>query len=584
MSSEPQPRILPRQPVRTRDGIELCTDVYLPAGGGPAPTVVARTPYGRALPTLLKMAMRLNRCGLAVVLQDCRGRYRSGGTYDWRREENDTYDTLAWIAQQGWADGTVGLYGMSITAHPNFFIAAAPWPSGVDIRAMVAIMGAIDLHRMFYRGGALVLHWALPWLTMMEPAHMGRNTWQGWPWREIFRHLPLETSLERQGLHVESWTATLASPAAGGMWEALDATPRVAGLAVPTLHLSGWLDFMLGQTLAGYQSMAGGSEGGSNHQKLVIGPWDHHSLFASFGKTEAEAARPDLLELVADWYERWLVPAAEKVGEREDQSKGPSESYVLLYLQQDSSWLTADRYPLPELRIEDWYLASDGDAPGPDGAGRLTRQPATQLGRDVFRYDPDDPVPTTGGALWPFPAAGLRAGEADQTEVEQRPDVLIYTSPALTADLTVVGAAEVELWAATSARDTDFTAKLVDVDPLGVPRIVQDGILRGRFHRSPHQATLLTPHQPYRMVISLPATARRFRRGHRIRLEIASSNFPKYDRNLNTADWPPVSRGMLASQTIFHGAAMASRLRLPVLPSSHAEAASAAPGPRRSTA
>jgi putative CocE/NonD family hydrolase len=200
-------------------------------------------------------------------------------------------------------------------------------------------------------------------------------------------------------------------------------------------------------------------------------------------------------------------------------------------------------------------------------------------GCDRFLYDPQDPVPTIGGAIWPFSPLRLKPGQSDQSAVEERGDVLVYSGDPLPEDLTVVGPLEVELWAATSARDTDFTAKLVDVDPSGAARVVQDGVIRGRFHADPAQEGLLELHRPYRFAIDLQAVAYTFRAGHLLRLEISSSNFPKFDRNLNTAaDAFSGTASMVARQTVFHGGEMASRLRLPVLPPSALEALRWHPG------
>lgn len=579
MSPSPRAkRILPRLSVLTRDGVSLCTDIFLNAIDEPAPTIVVRTPYGRNLPTLLRMASQLIQEGLCVLLQDCRGRYQSQGHYDWAREEDDTYDTLRWIVEQPWSNGRVGLMGMSVTTNPNCFVAARP-PPGVTVAAMVSVMGSISHHATVYSNGALTLHWALPWSVMMDQRQMGRNTWQKLPWAKIFPRLPLRDATAGHIETPEYWTQMLESPAYDEGWKRFDARPILTSLAVPTLHLSGLRDFMLEQTLGGFAAMASASPEG--HQKLVVGPWDHGSLFESFGaqsaaSTSAGGGGIDLLELIVAWYKRWLIGP----GDAAQADTGPP---VLLHLSEDGGWIGTSAYPPPEAETLDFYLASGGRAGADLDDGALVREPPIDMKCDAFTYDPENPVPTVGGALWPFPAGGIIPGPLDQTEVEERPDVLVYTSAPLDDDLYAVGPIVVELWASTSACDTDFTAKLVDVDPLGVPRIVQDGIVRGRFHASKSGASapeLLEPHRPYCFVILLPATARRFYKDHRVRLEIASSNFPKFDRNLNTIS--PCANGtvgMVAQQMVFHGGAMASRLRLSVIPRAHVELLRRNPSP-----
>lgn len=577
MPTRPQ-RILPRLAVTTRDGLGLVTDAFLNPEDGPAPAVVLRTPYGRNVPTLLRLAQKLSQEGVCAVLQDCRGRYQSPGSYDWACEEDDTYDTLRWVAEQPWSNGRVGLVGMSVTSNPNCFVAGSP-PPGVEVAAMVSVMGSISHHATVYSGGALTLHWALPWSVMMDSRHMGRNTWQKLPWEEVFRRLPLR---DATGGHIEApelWGRMASSAAYDEGWARFDARPRLERLTVPTLHLSGWLDFMLEQTLGSFAIMAAASPPG--RQRLIVGTWDHGSLFESFGaKPSTPTSGPgiDLLEAIVAWFRRWLLAAGEAA------DAGPP---VLLNVQEDASWIGTTAYPPAEAEVVAWYLTSGGRAGTDPEDGALVREPPGEVKCDTFAYDPEAPVPTVGGALWPFPAGGLVPGPLDQAEVERRPDVLVYTSAPLDDDLYVVGPVVVDLWASTSARDTDFTAKLVDVDALGAPRIVQDGIVRGRFHRSLSAAGAagagaaeepLEPHRPYNFTISLPGTARRFRRGHRLRLEIASSNFPKFDRNLNTmAPMADAVVGMVVQQMVFHGGYMASRIRLSVIPRERVEMLRAAP-------
>ncbi|MEO1083583.1 MAG: CocE/NonD family hydrolase, partial [Acidobacteriota bacterium] len=501
-------------------------------------------------------------------LQDCRGRYQSGGTYDWQREEDDTYDTLACIAEQPWADGRVGLYGMSITAHPNFLVAVSGAPEGIEISAMVSVMGTISHYDTFYRKGVLVLHWALPWFTMADEQERGRTTWQELPWEEKFRQLPLESMSSGTESGAEIWSRMLASPHHAPMWRELDANHRIGGLTVPTLFLSGWADFMVGQAVEGYQVA---SEDAPVDHRLVLGPWDHKTLFRSFGPAaeSSDDGAVDLLGVIVDWFTDRLITdgvrPAKKALEAAGSPAGPERTKVQLYLENGDGWLGSPEFPLPGTEVRSFYLTSGGGANTRDGDGELTESAPSSLGRDTFTYDPDDPVPTRGGAIWPFPAAGLAAGPCDQSEVEERSDVLVYVSEPLEDDLHVIGPLEVEVWVSTSAQDTDFTAKLVEVDAFGVPDIVQDGIVRGRFHASLEEPEYLQPHKPYKMRITMQSICRRFQQGHQIGLEISSSCFPKFDRHLNTSgDWSKASTGMVAQQTVFHGGAMASRLLLPV--------------------
>ena len=567
---ERRPRILPRQVVSTDDGADLCTDVYLPEGAAAVPTILMRTPYGRSVPLLMQTALQLAGGGFATVLQDCRGRFRSTGAYDLTLEANDTRSTLRWLAAQEWCDRRVGLVGISISSLPNLTVAARQRPDEAAIYALVDIMGAVDYHRMCYRQGALLHHWTLPWTAMMG-SWQGIPDWHGLDWQQVYRHRPLVEAAARTGATDDLWRMVVANPGDGGFWGKLSAADVLDDLQVPVLHLSGWQDFMLDQTLLAYTSLAARDGGERGRQRLVIGPWDHRTLFSATATT----TRDDVFTLqktLSWWFARWL---GEEGRRRAVASPLEGRPDVLLHVMGDGRWIGVDAFPPREAEVVDWYLASGGRAGHSLGDGCLLAAAPAELGVDAFDYDPDDPVPTVGGAVWPFPPAGLAPGAVDQSAVECRPDVLTYTGVPLVDDLLVVGPVSLELWAATSARDTDFTAKLVDVDQQGAALWVQDGIVRGRFRGGAEREELLEPQRPYRFEISMGAAGHRFRAGHRLRLEIASANFPKFDCHPNTGGpLHTATAPMVARQTVFHGAAMASRLRLSVLPNGALDALS----------
>jgi putative CocE/NonD family hydrolase len=547
-TSAPPFTMLPKVPVRMRDAVDLCTDVYLPAVT-PCAAIVVRTPYGRQVPFLLMLVRRLTQAGFAVVLQDSRGRYQSGGSFDWQREPEDSEDTLTWLGAQRWASGDVGLIGISITGCANFLVASRPAPPGVRIGALVSIVAITDYYSLFYRNGALVQHWALPVSMMMSSPTLSLPLVE---WREVFNYLPLTTTPTASGHHAGLWQRTLAHPTNDEFWQAVTAEPSLDRLRTPVLHLTGWYDFLLGQTLRTYRRIGRGT------QHLVIGPWDHRTIFASFsGAARDEAAH--LMNHVLDWFDRWL-----RDGAAADLHSPRAAEPVQVFVMEEGVWLGADSFPLPETVFENWYLSSSGAANSASGDGRLDRRCPTETRHDSFTYDPRHPVPTVGGAIWHFPPANLTAGPADQRAIEARDDVLVYTSEPLATDLIVVGPIAVELWASTSAVDTDFTAKLVDVDGDGHARIVQDGIVRARAAFEPGT---FEPDRPYRFDIDLQAAGRSFKAGHSLRVEIASSNFPKFDRNLNAAaPFGTAEEAVVARQRVFHGGAMASCLRLPVIP------------------
>lgn len=536
MSEAGRARILPRRAVTTRDGVELIADVFLPATPAPHPAVLLRTPYGRTAPYLLRLASRLGREGLAVVLQDCRGRNGSGGEAEWNCEDRDARDTVAWLAEQPWFSGHLGLLGVSITSLSAFRLAADKLPAGVELLALANVAGSADPRALFHRAGALVLHWALPWMRLMSR----RETSCGLPteesWERAYRHLPLVEIEPRGGLVSEHWRRIVAG---GGSEEIFGAacdlqTPETS---VPMLHVAGWYDFLLAPTLAAYrQSVV------ANHSAvtLVVGPWDHQSLFSG-----------ELLEALAAWFGRWLTAGPPRT----------APPAVYLRLAETEGWRAFDRFPPEGAQAVDLYLTSRGRAGASCRDGRLVAAPPEEVGSDRYTYDPADPVPTVGGAIWPFAVAGLRPGFADVSAIGGREDVLVYTADPLDRDLVLAGPVTVDLVVATSAPATDFTAWLVDVDPAGTPRLVQDGILR----LPPADRDASRP-ATRRLIIDLAAAGHRFERGHRLRLQVSSSNFPKYDRHLNGVGVPALgAAGARAEQTIFHGGARLSRLRLTVL-------------------
>jgi putative CocE/NonD family hydrolase len=549
--------------VTAADGVRLSTDVFLPGTAAPSPAILVRTPYGRTAPFLLRLAMRLNRAGLAVALQDCRGRNQSEGEPDWRREEDDGHSTLAWLGAQRWCSGRLGLLGLSISSLSLFPLAARRPPAGTDVGALANVMGAVDFRSLFYRDGALLLHWALPWLHAMSRRETTQTDWQGLPWRDLFSHLPL-SEVDGDGLLDRGlWREILASPDGGAVWEGLDARACLAEVRVPTLHLSGWYDFMLPHTVAAYRTMAGGPTGPRAANRLIVGPWDHGSAFAGSAGGAGADGKMDLVEVLTAWFARWLGQGAEN-GTRESREAGRD---VSLYVQGADQWVGSDGFPPEAGRRVSWYLAAAGAEAAPNGGGSLVTEAPRAPSESTFVYDPADPAPTAGGAIWPFEAAGLSPGRADQREVERRADVLVYSSPPLEEDLVAVGPVEVVLWASSSAPATDFTAKLVDVDAAGTPWVVQDGIVRLR----PASAGA-KPHAPRQLTIDLGVAGQCFRRGHRMRLEVSSSNFPKYDRNVNGAGLPGLLRqGATAEQRVYHGGERPSHIRLTALPAGWVE-------------
>jgi putative CocE/NonD family hydrolase len=458
----------------------------------------------------------------------------------------------------------VALVGLSISSPPLFALAAEP-PPAVRVEGLVNVTGAVDLYSLFYPGGALQLHWALPWMHLIGAKGSG---WKTRRWQDLFQAPPADVPAA-EGFDRGFWLDVLGHPEPDDFWRALDASEWLPRVAVPTLSVSGWHDFMLGHTLRAYAGLPAGGD-----HSLIVGAWDHASCLGAQDASSNGSSR-DMVGVLSGWLASVLK------GEAPQGAPRRRKAAVLLQVMDDAPeerWIAPERFPPFPTQVESWYLASDGGANALSGDGRLTRTPRERPGRDVYTYDPRSPVPTLGGALWPFPAGGLQPGRIDQTPVEQRDDVLVYTSPPLSSDLHLVGPVEADIWASSSAPITDFTAKLVEVDREEKAWVLQEGIVRVRFPGGSAPQEAADGGQPRRLHIDLAATACRVPAGHRLRIEISSSNFPKYDRGLNTLD-PPRDYASLptALQTVFYGGDMASCLKLRTMSARAARRARAEP-------
>jgi putative CocE/NonD family hydrolase len=564
---------------RMRDGVVLRADVYRPDTEALLPVLLQRTPYGKGFANPAFALVAAER-GYAVAIQDTRGRWASEGDgYPLIHEKADGYDSVAWAAGQPWANGKVGMYGGSYVGYTQWTAAATQPPA---LKAIVPRVTFCDPRDIFYAGGAFALGVTTSW-TLMSGAQMaiqkqheeeaedadtealmGRliELANGMAKGKTFRHLPLQEMplIGREGITTFFYDVLTHAPG-DAYWDRMAcAHERVL---VPALHIGGWYDIFTGSTLRDFAGMRadGGSERARAHQRLLIGPWLHGPMSGLVGEVDfgvqasADLVLPDEMQL--RWFDYWLKGEENGIVE---------EPPIRLFVMGENVWRTEEAWPLARTHYTRYYLHSGGAANTLHGDGTLSREVPSDEPVDTYVYDPRNPVPTRGGGLCCWQAA-LAAGAYDQREVEARTDVLVYSTAPLEADLEVTGPLEVHLWAATSAPDTDFTAKLVDVGPCGYARNVQDGIVRARYRVSPEEARPVEPGAAYEYAIDLQATSNVFLAGHRIRVEIASSNFPRYDRNPNTGHpagtdaelWP-------ATQTILHDAGHPSYILLPVIP------------------
>jgi len=566
--------------VAMRDGVTLYADIYRPEGAGPFPTILQRTPYDKStsLTNTMLDPIRAAKAGFAVVIQDTRGRHASEGEfYAFRDDIDDGYDTVEWAATQTWSNGKVGMYGASYVGATQWLAATSRPPHLVTI---VPTVTASNYHDGWtYQGGAFELGFNMSWTLLQLTLANFKNVSgvENIPrerrstlihdvdnMNEGFDFLPTKDFPGLDSGLAKYYYDWLAHPDFDEYWQKFCIEDKHSDIDVPAMHFGGWYDIFLGGTIRNYLGMkeSGANETARKGQRLIIGPWAHGargSMMAGrhyFG-IMADPMATDVDGVHLRWFDHWLNDAKNGITE---------EAPVQIFVMGDDQWRDEQEWPLARAVETKYYLHSHGKANSKSGDGSLGTENPQAEAPDVFLYNPTDPVPTTGGALCcnPHYAAG---GAFDQNQVEERQDVLVYSTPPLERDVEVTGPVTVTLWASTSATDTDFTAKLVDVCENGCARNLTDGIIRARYRDSMSKPTLLEPGQAYCYDIDLWATSNVFKAGHQIRLEISSSNFPRFDRNTNTGNIIAEDTELRpALQTVFHDGQQASYVSLPIVP------------------
>jgi putative CocE/NonD family hydrolase len=566
--------------VPMRDGVRLATDVYRPADGDRHPVLVNGHPYDNdhflAMHELLFSPLVGAQQGYAVVVQEARGRAGSEGT--WRPygdEGPDAYDTVEWAAAQPWSDGNVGLYGACALGWTAIQGAVEAPP---HLKAVFAYMTGTNYHSGWtYSDGAFELGFQISWVwtilardTMsrlgLEPAALEaaerRLVEAASDVRGSARHLPLIEFPPYQDGVAPYWREWLSHPRYDEFWQRADAVARADRIQVPVLHMSAWYDTCLKGHMELHAALQGrGDERVRDRHRLLLGPWDHSAYYnkrptcageRDFGP--AVMTGPDTLAGAAfQWFDYWLKGEGEAF---------QAESRVRYFQMGENVWKDTDTWP-PAHTVVPYYLHSAGQANSRLGDGVLDTKPPGTEPADSYVYDPFDPVPTRGGRSM----IDVLPGVENQAQVEERQDVLVYTTPRLTNPLSITGPVSVTLYASSDAQDTDFTAKLVDVEPDGYCANIAEGIVRARYRNGCDREEFLEPGQVTEFRIDLWDMAHTFGADHRIRLEISSSNFPRFDRNLNSRVTPALGSAedaRKAAQQVFHSSQHPSRLELPV--------------------
>jgi putative CocE/NonD family hydrolase len=559
-------------PAKMRDGITLRADIYRPDADGKFPVLLKRTPYNKSGSGHDNdLAREAASYGYIVIIQDVRGRYTSEGDwYPFIHEAEDGYDTVEWAAALPYSNGKVGMFGGSYVGATQMLAATAHPP---HLAGICPVVTASNYHDGWtYQGGAFEQWFDESWTSGLAQDTLNRDVQKATNALQGVNTLPLTTyplfNLSYPGL-VDASTYGLAPyflewlhhPDYDDYWKPINLEERYTDIRVPALHIAAWYDIFLGGSLRNYMGLKAhaATEEARKGQHLLVTIGGHAGGGRKIGDLDfgPEAAKYDETQITLRWYD-FLFKGV--------QNEFASGKPVTIFVMGPNQWRQEDDWPLARAKNTRYFLHSQGGANSSRGNGSLSTSAPASEPADKFTYDPGKPVPTTGGPLC-CDAFHLAPGPKDQRTLEERDDVLIYSTPPLEHDLEVTGPVRLEFFASSSAVDTDFTAKLVDVSPDGSAINIAEGILRAKYRDSQETPTLLTPGKVYSLAIDLWATSNVFRAGHRIRLEISSSNFPRFDRNLNTGESAATStRWTNATNTILHDAAHPSALLLPVVP------------------
>jgi putative CocE/NonD family hydrolase len=558
---EPNPAFRVQFGIRTpmRDGVELSSDIWLPSKSGRYPSILVRTPYvkagGDVASLVTPLAQFYVQHGYVVVVQDTRGRGDSDGKFNFFFSEgHDGYDTIEWIAAQPWSNGKVGMLGVSYLGVVQWLAAREHPPHLVCIAPTAAAGRWLD--ELPYQGGAFELEWAIQWLNATADRSVQGLNASGLDLNAILKERPLLTVDEKFGRRMPLYREFLQHDTLDNYWKRIQFTAEdFRRLDIPALTTTGWFDAGQPGALFYWRNMRVNSPA-KNNQYLLIGPWTHLQTFVGgdrkLGGFEfSEDSVYDLKGLQLAFFDHFLKSSA-------GSFDFPS---ARIYVTGSNQWHDAQDYPPPDARNRALYFHSTGKANGLRGDGLLTWKAPSREPADHYTYDPENPV---------IPAEGEEDPGKDERYIEKRDDVLIYTSEPLKDPVEVIGEVVVQLFAASDARDTDFTARLLDVYPDGPalrlgPREV--GIIRARYRKSLEHTELLTPGKAEHYQIKLYDLGHTFLPGHKIRVEISSSYAPVFNPNPNTGN--PLAtdtQSRPARQTIFHDRMRASYISLPVVP------------------
>lgn len=541
--------------VPMRDGVRLATDIYRDPALRKAPVVLMRTPYNKDRGKAA--ADRFATAGYIAVVQDCRGKFASEGTFiPYNNEGQDGFDSIEWLTRQPWCDGRVGMWGGS-------YVGAAQWQAAVEQPpGLVTITPTAtwsNFYRNLYLGGAVRHSLITKWAASNSPKPEGAQPPKDWD--RVLLHLPLSEADDQIGWPVPWLESMLTHPTPDGYWKRLDLTPDLPNLKLPMQHVVGYYDFFSRESVSNFVRMQKSAKDATTRrqQQLILGPWDHGSIGKSkvgdldFGPNAVWDATSATLE----WFDRTL--------KRDPSVTAAPLTPVRYFVMGENAWHTAETWPPPGTKETAFHLRSGGKANTRSGDGRLDlAAPTTDEPVDSFLADPADPTPAAPvTATRPLYAATW--APVDQRPIEDRKDVLVYTTEPLKTPLTFAGDARAELYVSADTLDADWVVKLVDVHPDGAAYNLAVGIQRARFRESEHAPKPLVPGENVKLTIDLGPIAAQIASGHRLRVDVSGAYFPLFDRNPNTGEGPFSKATAIATESLHHTPARPSRIVLPVI-------------------
>ncbi len=556
---------------KMRDGTVLRADIYRPTTAGKFPVILKRTPYDKHNVDAADFGVKGASRGYVVINQDVRGRYTSDGEwYPFLHESNDGYDTVEWAAALPYSNGKVGMYGGSYVGATQMLAAIARPP---HLAGICPVVTASNYHDGWtYQGGAFEQWFNESWTSGLAQDTLNRSVrshtnamngiWKlpltGYPLFEVPQRTSDSDRLRSLAPYFLDW---LAHPDYDDYWKRWSIEDHYSDVAVPSLTVAAWYDIFLGGSLNNYVGVKlhGENEAARNGQRLLVTIGGHAGSGRKVGDLDfGSAAEFNEDEITLAWYDYLFKNVANDFARPRP---------VRIFVMGANQWRDEDDWPLARAHNARYFLHSGGKANSILGDGSLATAAPHSEDPDQYIYDPANPAPTIGGPLC-CDAEHLAPGPRDQRVVEARADVLVYSTPPLAQDLEITGSVQLELFAKSSAVDTDFTAKLVDVWPNGFAQNLTEGIVRARYRSSQEKPELMNPGEIYKFTVDLWSTANVFLKGHRLRLEISSSNFPRFDRNLNTGQEAGIAgKPVPATNTVYHDIGHPSALILPIVTS-----------------